>query len=168
MSISKKAYFVGPAWFLLNLVSGYSKGEIGSSFGGVLEPDGSEWHVGAVFSYPIGNLAALSALSQARIEHASLRRQRLQTERDIEFEVSNAVIKIEKSLVRRNTLKSVLDQAKQLEAVAKARFARGLATNLDVTDAQADIRDAETDILNASVDYNIGLAELEAATGGPI
>jgi outer membrane protein TolC len=52
--------------------------------------------------------------------------------------------------------------------VAKGRFSLGLATNLDIIDAQEDLLDAETDLLQAVVDYNIGIAELEASIAGSL
>ena len=79
-----------------------------------------------------------------------------------------AVINLKDSLGRRKAQLAVLDQARRLEKVAKSRFSRGLATNLDITDAQIDIRDSETDLLSATVDYNVFLAQLEAAIAGQI
>ena len=66
------------------------------------------------------------------------------------------------------TLRALVDQAQGKLDFAQARFALGLATNLDITDAQEDLLGAETDLLEAIVDYNIGLAELEARIAGPI
>ncbi len=152
----------------LDAVGSYSRTQNDGGFGAVTQPDGSAWSLGLTYSIPIGNVAALSALSKAKIDHESLRRQRIQQIRQIELDVRTAVIKLNNSLARRPALEAVLDQARQLEAVAKSRFSRGLATNLDITEAHADIRDAETDLLTATIDYNVGLAELEAAIAGPL
>ena len=48
----------------------------------------------------------------------------------------------------------VRDQSRRLEEVAKAQF--------------ADLLDADTDLLGAIIDYNIGIAELEAAIASSI
>jgi outer membrane protein TolC len=48
------------------------------------------------------------------------------------------------------------------------RYQRGIADNLDVTDAQQDLVDAESDLLAAVVDYTNGLARLEARIAGPL
>jgi outer membrane protein TolC len=62
----------------------------------------------------------------------------------------------------------IVEQARGKMEVSRGRFALGLATNLDIIDAQEDLLDAETDLLQAVVDYNIGIAELEASIAGPL
>ncbi len=52
--------------------------------------------------------------------------------------------------------------------IAKERFVLGLATNLDITDAQDDLLEAQSDLLTSIVEYNIGLAELEASIAEPV
>ena len=52
--------------------------------------------------------------------------------------------------------------------VAQARFALGQATNKDVTDAQDSLLKGETSLLRSIVEYDIGLAELEASIAGQI
>jgi outer membrane protein TolC len=61
-----------------------------------------------------------------------------------------------------------VEQSEGKLEVAQARFALGLATNKDVTDAQESLLDAERDLLESTVDYKIGLAELEASIAGTI
>jgi outer membrane protein TolC len=78
------------------------------------------------------------------------------------------VIKLRRSLERMTVLTAGVEQARGKLEFAKARFALGLATNLDITDAQEALLNAETDLLSAIVDYNVGLAELEARIAAPV
>lgn len=152
----------------LDLIASYAREQTDSTFNRSFRLGGKGWNVGLAFSIPIGNVAAKELLSQARIERESIRTQLLQQERSIELEVRDSVIKLRNSLGRIEALTAVRDQAQRLLKVAIARFSMGLATNLDVTAAQEDLLDAETELAGAIVDYNTGLAELEAAIGAPI
>jgi outer membrane protein len=152
----------------VDLVASYGRSQLGSTFGRSLDLRGQDWSAGIVFSVPIGNVGAKSALARAEIEHARFQEELLQQKRQVELQVRAAVIKLQKSLERMEAFRVIVEQAKGKLEVANGRFALGLATNLDITDAQADILDAETNLLRAIVDYNIGLAELEASAAGPL
>jgi outer membrane protein TolC len=152
----------------LDLVASYERFQGDATLGEAFDFSGQAWSAGLVFSVPIGNVAAKSVLVRAEIEQARLQQRLLQTKRQIELEVRATVIKLRRSLERMRVLIAGVEQAQGKLELAKARFALGLATNLDITDAQEDLLDAETDLLSSIVDYNIGLAELEARIAGPI
>jgi len=152
----------------LDLTASYGRSQSASTFGKTLDLAGDVWSAGLVLSVPIGNVAATSALAQAEIEYSRLQEQLAQTKRQIELEVRVTVTKLQKSLQRMETLKVAIDQAKGKLEVGKAQFVLGQATNLDITDALQALLNSETDLLTAIVDYNIGLAELEARIGGPL
>ena len=152
----------------VDFIASYNKAQTGSTLGRALDFRGRAWSAGVVFSYPILNVAAKSDLAKAEIEHTRLDETLRQTKRKIELQVRESVIKINRSLERVKPLSLGLDQAKGKLEIAKAQFALGLTTNLDITDAQANILTAETDLLRAIVDYNIGLAELEARIAGTL
>ena len=105
---------------------------------------------------------------RARIEHARFETQLVQTKRLVELQVRTAEIRLRTSLERMKPLAVSVEQAEGKLEIAQARFALGQATNKDVTDAQEDIRDGESDLLRSIVDYDIGLAELEASIAGQI
>jgi len=152
----------------LDLTASYGRSQSASTFGKTLDLAGDVWSAGLVLSAPIGNVAATSALAQAEIEYSRLQEQLAQTKRQIELEVRVTVTKLQKSLQRMETLKVAIDQAKGKLEVGKAQFVLGQATNLDITDALQALLNSETDLLTAIVDYNIGLAELEARIGGSL
>jgi outer membrane protein TolC len=152
----------------VDFVGSYSRFQTSTGVGRAFALRGDAWSAGLVFSVPLGNVAARSSLSRAQIEHKRLGEQLVRQQRLVEAEVRAAEIKLRNSLNRMEALKKILDHAKKLEEVAKERFARGFATNLDITSAQEDILNAETDILRVMVDYNTGLAELEAALASPL
>jgi outer membrane protein TolC len=152
----------------VDLVGSYKKAQAGSTLGNSLDLRGHAWSVGVVLSYPIWNVAAKSELAKAEIEHKRLGETLQKTKRQIELEVRSSVIKVNRSLERIKPLRVSLEQANGKLEIAKARFALGQTTNFDITDAQEAIVTAETDLLRAIVDYNIGLAELEARIAGTL
>ncbi len=152
----------------VDFVASYDRSQTGSTPGRALDLRGRVWSVGVQFSVPIWNVERKSQLARAKIEHARLQRELLQSKRQIELEVRDVVIKLGRSLARMKALTTQVDQANIKLEVAKGRFTLGVATNLDITDAQEDLLDAETDLLSEIANYNIGLAELEAAIAGPI
>jgi outer membrane protein TolC len=152
----------------VDLVGSYGRSQIGSTFGRSMDFQGQAWGAGLIFSVPIGNVAAKSTLARAGIEQSRLQQELLLRKRQVEQEVRAAAIKLRSSAERMKARSMIVEQARGKMEVAQGRFALGLATNLDIIDAQEDLLDAETDLLQAIVDYNIGIAELEASTAGSL
>ena len=152
----------------VDLIGSYNKAQTASTLSRATDFRGRAWSVGVLVSYPIWNVAAKSDLAKAEIEQGRLEEILRRTKRQIELEVRASVIKINKSLERIRPLTVSLDQAKGKLEISKARFALGQTTNFDITDAQENIVNAETELLRAIVDYNIGLAELEARIAGTL
>ena len=152
----------------VDVLGSYGRGETGTSIGNALGFRGDLWRTGLVFSYPLGNVAARSALSRAKLEHERFKVELAQTRRQVELQVRAAVIKIRTNLERMKPLAVQVEQSEGKLEVAQVRFALGQATNKDVTDAQESILKAERDLLRSTVDYKIGLAELEASIAGQI
>jgi outer membrane protein TolC len=152
----------------VDLVGTYERLLSGSTFEKSTDLDREVWSAGLAFSVPIGNVAAKSDLIRAKREHALLQHQLLQTQRQIELEVRANVIRLSRSLERIKPITVEIEQAKGKLEIARARFALGETTNLDITDAQEDLLEAEIDLLEAIVDYKIALAELEASIAGPL
>jgi outer membrane protein TolC len=152
----------------VDLVGSYERSQIDSTFGESTDLDGEAWSAGLTFLVPIGNVAAKSDLIIAKREHARLQQEFLQTKRLIELEVRTNVIRLHTGLEAVKPLRVEIEQAKGKMEIARARFALGEASNLDITDSQEDLLEAEIELLEAIVDYKIALAELEASIAGPL
>jgi outer membrane protein TolC len=152
----------------VDLVGSYERSQSDSTFGESTDLDGEAWSAGLTFVVPIGNVAAKSDLIIAKREHALLQQEFLQTKRLIELEVRANVIRLHRSQEAVKPLVVEIEQAKGKMEIARARFALGEASNLDITDSQEDLLEAEIELLEAIVDYKIALAELEASIAGPL
>src|SRR5207249_2758936 len=84
----------------LNFVGSYGRGETGTTVGTALDFRGDVWTTGLVFSYPLGNVAARSLLSRAKLEQVRFEQELAQTRRLVELQVRAAVIRIRTSLER--------------------------------------------------------------------
>jgi outer membrane protein TolC len=152
----------------LDILASYGKAQDGSTPSRALNLKGEAWTAGLAFSVPIGNVAARSQLAQAKIRHERLQRDLAQRRRLVELEVREAVIKLDRSLKALAAQKAAITHVYNKLEVAQGQFSLGLATNLDITDAQEDLLDTQTDLLTSVADYRVGLAELEASVAGPL
>jgi outer membrane protein len=152
----------------LDLVGAYGKSQEASALSRALDLPGEAWTAGLAFSIPIGNVAARSQLAQANVRQRRLEHELTQRKRQVEIEVRNAAIKLSRTTKSVSVLKNAIAHVHEKLEVAQGQFSLGLATNLDITDAQEDLLDTQTDLLTALADYHVGLAELEASVAGPL
>ncbi|MEE8313613.1 MAG: TolC family protein [Myxococcota bacterium] len=127
-----------------------------------------DWNVGLALEYPIGNVAARSRLAEAQTEHSRIERQYVQAKRRIERDLRDIEIHLRESLDRLKALANAVEQARTKGKIARARFERGLANNLDITDADEALVNAESQMLRALVAYATNVAVLEARIAGPV
>lgn len=130
--------------------------------------DSQTWAAGLEFEIPFGNVAARERLQSARFLHRRVERELENVSRAIEIEVRNEVIGLNQNLQDLKAQAAKVEQARSKLEIARVRFERGLANNLDITDSQKDLVDAESALLVAIVDYTNGIARLEASVAGPL
>jgi outer membrane protein TolC len=152
----------------LDLIGSYRGDQEAPSFARTGDLRGRDWTAGVLFSVPIGNVAARADLAQANVQRMRLERTLVQAKRQVELEVRDAVIRLERSRNSTQMFSMAIEQLRGKLEVAQGQFALGLATNLDITDAQEDLLDTQTELLSALAEYQVGLAELEASVAGPL
>jgi outer membrane protein TolC len=139
---------------------------------GAFQP-GFDWasynyEAGLSFRMPIGNVAPSARYRQAEsmrsIAHTNLYR----TQREVELEVREFEIRLRQSLERIESLIQAVESARAKREVAAGRFEMGLASNLDVVNADEQMIGAESQLLQAVAEYASTVAKLEAAVGGPL
>jgi len=126
------------------------------------------WQAGVGFEYAIGNVGANSRLGKARVQRAQARQEYVRQTRDIELEVREVEIRLRESIERLKSLILQVENARAKGEIARGRFEMGLASNLDVTDADSELVRAESMLLAALVDYASNRAQMEARIGGPL
>ncbi|MCH2172886.1 TolC family protein [Myxococcota bacterium] len=123
---------------------------------------------GLEFEFPLGNVAAKSSLSTARLNRDRVQKRYENQQRQIELLVREAAIVLDTRMQLIKPLTDAVEQAREKHEVATVRFKLGLANNLDITDSQTELLDAEISLLDAIAQYAIALAELEARIGSTI
>ena len=126
------------------------------------------WNAGVAFDYPIGNVGPKSRLGRYRALQSQTRREYVRQKRDIELEVRAVEIRLREGIERLKSLILQVQNARNKGEIARGRFEMGLASNLDITDADAELVRAESMLLAALVDYASNRALLEARIGGPL
>lgn len=124
------------------------------------------WSVAAKIDFPLfeGGLR-MAELRQAKSKLEQSRLQSMKVSKDIDLEVTRAALTLE--AVSR-TLDSRQDQLrfskKNYEMVSK-QFTFGLATNLDVLDANQTLIEAERDVIGATYDRHLAILEVQRSVG---
>jgi outer membrane protein TolC len=152
----------------LDLVGLFRRHDFGTASNDVWGFPSQSWAAGVEFEIPFGNVAARERLQAAQIVYKRTLRELERQRRLIELEVRGEEVSLRENLGVLEAQTAKVEQARAKLEIAQVRYARGLADNFDVTDAQEDLVDAESDLLGAVVDYANGLARLEARIAGPL
>ncbi|TFG95472.1 MAG: hypothetical protein E4H11_05005, partial [Myxococcales bacterium] len=152
----------------LDLVGAFRRHDFDTSARGVWGFDSQSWLAGVEFEIPFGNVAARERLSALAHQYVRIERELENQRRLIELEVRSEDVSLRENLAELEAQTAKVEQARSKLDIAQVRYQRGIADNLDVTDAQQDLVDAESDLLAAVVDYTNGLARLEARIAGPL
>jgi outer membrane protein TolC len=145
-------------------------GGYGDALSEVFGRDFPTWSLRVNISYPILNRSAAAASAQARVARDQALANLRALEMDIATEVRSAARAVETSMKRvESTRAARVLRARQLDAEEK-KFAAGMSTNFQVTQAQRDLALAEVAELRAIADYRKSVVNFdrvqEAGVGG--
>lgn len=162
--------------FNLNGISGFSSpptpknafdGGYGTALDNLFDKDFRAWGVGITLSYPIGNRAAKSRLSAAKLEASQALLDIKNKEKDIIVEVREAVRKINTNVKRVQAARIASKLAKETLSAEEKKFKVGLSTSFNVLEFQTDLAEQQSKELKAIIDYNkshINLRKVLAST----
>jgi outer membrane protein TolC len=124
-----------------------------------------QYQVGFTFRYPLGNQAAKSRFTRARLEVEQSKAILERTEQRILVEVREAVRDVETNIKRVSVTRGARELAqKKLEAEEK-KLAVGLSSVREVLRFQDDLSAEQSREIRALTDYNSSLANLDRAKG---
>jgi outer membrane protein TolC len=126
-------------------------------------------NLGIQFSWPIfDGLRAKSALELARAQ-TRIAELELRIERErVAVEVARARAELQRAKAVFDARRETAAEANEAFRLASLRFARGLSTQLEVSDAQLALLTAESSEARATTDLFLATAELARALGRPI
>lgn len=138
---------------------------LGEAFNNYTSGDFVQYQVGLAFRYPLGNQAARSRFTRARLEVEQAKTVLERNEQRILVEVREAVRNVETSIKRVSVTRGARELAqKQLEAEER-RLAVGLSSVREILRFQDALSLEQSREIRALTDYNISLAHLERAKG---
>jgi outer membrane protein TolC len=139
--------------------------ELGEAFSHYTSGDFVQYQVGFAFRYPLGNQAARSRFTRARLEVEQAKTVLERTEQRILVEVREAVRTVETGIKRVSVTRGARELAqKKLEAEEK-KLAVGLSSVREILRFQDDLSREQSREIRALTDYNISLANLDRAKG---
>jgi len=137
-----------------------------------LPPNDTIWRdgyqAGAALTVPLfDGLATKGNVEEAEAQLMQARAGKRALTLGIQTQVEQAVLAVKAAREQIEAERANVDANERNLEVARARYSVGLATNLDVTDAQTQLLQARTQLLSAIHDYNVAWAQLDAAQGMP-
>jgi len=141
-------------------------GNANYGYGGKDFPLGEGWNVGGSLNFPIfsGFLVENQVLeSKANIDLLAANVESLKQQ--IRLEVDQAFSNLREATNRIDTTELTVRQAKENLDLAEGRYASGVGSPIEVTDALLALSNAKTNHISALADYQNALAALERAIG---
>jgi outer membrane protein len=106
-----------------------------------------------------------SKIKQAELSLSQVEQGRKQVEQLIEFEVRSLFLNMKEAEKLFRVTEQGIKNSKESFRIAQVKYNEGIATNIEVIDAQSALIEAETNHLNALYDYNTSRAALIKAMG---
>ncbi|MCX6640465.1 MAG: TolC family protein [bacterium] len=157
----------GVIWPNLALVGAYTASSQGPEFEFADYWWQKNLYAGLALSIPIfDGFKAKYRVQQVRADIKTLNIQKDQVERGINLEIIQGKSKLEEAQKNVKAQLEGVDLAKRGMQIAEVQYANGLATQLEVMDAQIALNQAQMNSLSAKYDLITAQAELEKAIGG--
>jgi outer membrane protein len=135
------------------------------AFGTLFDERHSNWMYGVSFTFrlDVGETLYKGRAEQHQAE--ALRLSQVQVERNIEVEVTRAVLELKRAAEVIASQKQNVRQAEEAMQIANTSYANGTITNLELMDTQVALDQARINYITAVYDYLIGLAQYRRSIG---
>ena len=127
------------------------------------------WNAEVKLSLPIfTGFRTEGSVARARAQLEQARAQRDQAQQQVDLDVAQAKAELERTRSLLVARKGTVRQADRAQHLASVRYANGLATQLEVSDARLLTQRAKVNEAQGTLDYLLALAQLERALGRPL
>jgi outer membrane protein TolC len=124
------------------------------------------WRVGITTNYALDRAEQTAAAGTASVSLRAAERSAADTERQVEADVRRAYRSWSRSADTIDIQRKTVDMAEKQLRLTTLRYERGLATSLDLVDAETNLYQAETALIGAQVDRAMAALTLERVSGG--
>ena len=145
------------------------------TYGGQAFPSGTfpsggdfrrDWNASLTLSMPIfDGLRVRGQVAQARAELTRAEMQLAQTREGVAIEVEQARLELARARALVAARQQTVGWATRAHHLASVRYANGIATALEVSDARLAMQQSQVNEAQATRDYLVGVAALERALG---
>jgi outer membrane protein len=127
------------------------------------------WNGEVKLSFPIfDGFKTSGSVDQARAALLRAQAQRDRQRRQVELDVAQATAEVTHTRALLVARRETVRQGQRAQYLAGVRYANGMATQLDVSDARLAAQQAQVNEVQATRDYFVALAQLERALGRPV
>lgn len=141
-------------------------GNANYGYGGSDFPLGEGWNVGGSLNIPIfSGFQVENQIAEAKANIDVLSANVESLKQQIRLEVDQAFSNLREAAKRIDTTELTVRQARENLDLAEGRYASGVGSPIEVTDALLALSNARTSYISALADYQNALATLERATG---
>jgi outer membrane protein TolC len=127
------------------------------------------WNGEVKLSFPIfDGFKTAGSVEQARAALLRAQAQRDRQRRQVELDVAQATAEMARTRALLVARRETVRQGQRAQYLAGVRYANGMATQLDVSDARLAAQQAQVNEVQATRDYFVALAQLERALGRPV
>lgn len=123
------------------------------------------WNFGINVEIPLGNQAARSRYTRARLEAERTLAEIKNLEQEIILDVKETVRAVQSNLKRVEVTRVTSQLHRERLAAEEKRFSVGLSTSRDVLEDQEQLAEAQSREIQAIIDYNKSLVDLERKRG---
>ncbi len=127
------------------------------------------WNLSMTLSFPVfTGFARQQQIEEARVSASNAREQLRGEELRLRTEISTAVRAVSTARRTVELQERIRATAGEELRLAQERFRLGLASSIEVADAQANLSQAERDEITALYDFHQSIAALESLVGAPV
>jgi outer membrane protein TolC len=154
-------------WPTLSLATTYNEQAFPTNvFPSTLDQFRRGWNGEVKLSFPIfTGFRASSRVEQARAALQRAEAQRDQVHKQVELDVAQARAEVARAQALLVARRETVRQADRALHIAGVRYANGIATQLEVSDARVAAQQSQVNEVQATRDYVVALARLERALG---
>jgi outer membrane protein len=163
-------YYRGQAYPTLRLSSSYGGQAFPSgTFPSALSDFRRDWTASLILSVPLfDGLKTRGAVIQAQADLAQARAQLDATRESVAIEIEQARAEVVRAQALVAARHETVGEAERAQHLATVRYANGIATALEVSDARLALQQASVNEAQATRDYLLAVAALERALGHPV
>lgn len=132
-------------------------------------PENRSWSVRVSGSLPLFNgLQRETSIDRAQAQLEVSRAQERAAELAVRTDVNDAYSQVETAVAQLDYARESVELARENLRVTRQRYRQGVATIVDLQQAQIALQQAQVDVIRRQFDYQVGVAQLESVIGSDL